>query len=312
MAASTTTTDVFQPGKYETVLKTVGTSSSDLANPPPKPLLIGAPAEAAEEFPVMVLLHGFVMVNSFYSQLIQHVSSHGFIVVAPQLYTCSGCDSTDEINATAATTNWLSQGLAAVLPPQVRANLAKLALAGHSRGGKDAFALALGKSSTPLALPFSALLGIDPVDGIGSCCCNVQTKPAVLTYVAQSFDLKMPVMVIGSGLGEDKKYGVFPACAPKGLNHAEFFEECRPPAWHFVAKDYGHMDMLDDDTPGWQGAVSYCTCKNGSSREPMRRFVGGAAVAFLRAYLEGDNRDLMALKDTPDIAPVQITVEIRL
>ncbi|KAL3749035.1 hypothetical protein ACJRO7_010171 [Eucalyptus globulus] len=312
MAASTATTDVFLSGKYKTVLISVDTSSSSLVNPPPKPLLIGSPAEVAGEFPVMVLLHGYMMETSFYSQLIQHVSSHGYIMVAPQLYTCAASDSTDDINAAAATTNWLSQGLAAVLPSQVSANLAKLVLAGHSRGGKGAFALALGKSSTPLALSFSALLGIDPVDGAASCCCKFQTKPPVLTKVAQSFDLNMPVMVVGSGLGEDKKYKVFPACAPKGLNHAAFFEECRSPAWHFVAKDYGHMDMLDDDTKGIRGVVSYCMCENGSSREPMRRFVGGAAVAFLRAYLGGDDRDLMALQDTPDIAPVQITVEARL
>ncbi|KAF8037922.1 hypothetical protein BT93_B0692 [Corymbia citriodora subsp. variegata] len=312
MAASTTTTDVFQSGKYKTMLITVDTSSSNLKNPPPKPLLIGTPAEVAEEFPVMVLLHGYMMDTSFYSQLIQHVSSHGYIMVAPQLYVASGNDSTEEINTAAAITNWLSQGLAAVLPSQVSANLAKLILAGHSRGGKGAFALALGKSSTPLTLSFSALLGIDPVDGMAACCRNMQTNPPVLTYVPQSFDLNMPVMVIGSGLGEDRKYKIFPACTPKGLNHAEFFEECRSPAWHLVAKDYGHMDMLDDETKGMKGATTYCMCKNGSSREPMRRFVGGAAVAFLRAYLGGDDRDLMALKETPNIAPVQITVEVRL
>ncbi|XP_010034586.2 chlorophyllase-2 [Eucalyptus grandis] len=306
MAASTTTTDVFLSGKYKTVL--IDTSSSGLANPPPKPLLIGSPAEVAGEFPVMVFLHGYLMETSFYSQLIQHISSHGYIMVAPQLYKCAGCDSTDDINAAAETTNWLSQGLAAALPPQVSANLAKLVLAGHSRGGKDAFALALGKSWTPLTLSFSALLGIDPVDGLALCCCKFQTKPPVLTEGPQSFDLNMPVMVVGSGLGEDKKYKFFPACAPKGLNHVKFYEKCRSPAWHFVAKDYGHMDMVDDVTNGI-GVALTCTCESGSSREPMRRFVGGAAVAFLRAYLGGDDRDLMALQDTPDIAPVQITVE---
>lgn len=51
----------------------------------------------------------------------------------------------------------------------------------------------------------------------------------------------MPVMVVGSGLGKDKKYLVFPACAPNVLNHEEFFEECRLPACHFVATDYGSV-----------------------------------------------------------------------
>ncbi|KAI6683612.1 hypothetical protein NL676_029525 [Syzygium grande] len=76
-------------------------------------------------------------------------------------------------------------------------------------------------------------------------------------------------------------------------------------------KDYGPMDMLDDDAKGLKGAVAYCMCENGSSIKPMRRFAGGVAVA-LRAYRESDDRALMALKDTPDIAPVQITVEFRL
>jgi len=87
MAASTTTTDVFLSGKYKTVL--IDTSSSGLANPPPKPLLIGSPAEVAGEFPVMVFLHGYLMETSFYSQLIQHVSSHGYIMVAPQVDSLS-------------------------------------------------------------------------------------------------------------------------------------------------------------------------------------------------------------------------------
>ena len=52
--------------------------------PPPKPLLVAAPCEEGE-FPVLVLLHGYLLNNSFYSQLIQHLASHGFIVVAPQV-----------------------------------------------------------------------------------------------------------------------------------------------------------------------------------------------------------------------------------
>jgi len=51
---------------------------------PPKPLLIAAPREAGE-YPVLVFLHGYLVVNSFYSQLLQHVASHGYIVIAPQV-----------------------------------------------------------------------------------------------------------------------------------------------------------------------------------------------------------------------------------
>lgn len=115
------------------------------------------------------------------------------------------------------------------------------------------------------------------------------------------------LQVIGSGLGEVKKNPLFPPCAPKGVNHEDFFQECRPPACYLVAKDFGHLDMLDDETKGIRGKATYCLCKNGRAREPMRRFVGGMAVAFLRAFVEGDDRDLMAVRERHgEIAPLEL------
>ncbi|KAJ4827529.1 Chlorophyllase-2, chloroplastic [Turnera subulata] len=298
--ASAIATTVFEVGKYTTVLHKLESSSGtcprisspSLPFPPPKPLLIARPCEAGE-FPVLVLLHGYLLYNSFYSQLIQHVASHGFIVIAPQLYLVAGPDSSDEIKSLAAITDWLPEGLHGLLPPHVQPNLSKLGLAGHSRGGKAAFALALEKAATKLR--FSALIGIDPVDGMDK---GQQTPPPVLTYVPHSFDLDgMAVMVIGSGLGEVRKNPLFPPCAPKGVNHKDFFKECQKPACYFVVKDYGHLDMLDDDTKGLRGKATYCLCKNGKSREPMRRFTGGVVVAFMKAYLGGDSSDLMAIRD---------------
>ncbi|BBG92371.1 chlorophyllase 2 [Prunus dulcis] len=295
-ASTAATNVVFEIGKYKVVLQraepetTCSTKSSNIPVPPPKPLLIGMPCEAGE-FPLLLLLHGYLLSNSFYSQLIQHIASHGFI-----LYTIAGPDTTGEIKSTAAITNWLSEGLQFLLPPHVQANLSKLALAGHSRGGKVSFALALGKEGNTNR-KFSALVGIDPVDGMDK---GKQTPPPVLTYVPHSFDLDMAVMVIGSGLGEVKRNPLFPPCAPKGVNHEDFFNECQKPACYFVAKDCGHLDMLDDETKGIRGKSTYCVCKNGKSREPMRKFVGGLVVAFLQAYLEGDSSHLMAIRDGLD------------
>ncbi|KAL2463869.1 Chlorophyllase-2 [Forsythia ovata] len=270
---------------------------------PPKPLLIGTPSESGV-FPVLILLHGYLLYNSFYSQLIKHIASHGFIVVAPQLYIVTGPDANEEIKITADITNWLSKGLCHFLPSNVRPNLTKLGLAGHSRGGKVAFALALRKQVT--SLKFSALIGIDPVDGMDK---GKQTPPPVLNYVPHSFDLDhMAVMVIGSGLGEIKRNPLFPPCAPRGVNHRDFFNECQKPAIYFVVKDYGHLDMLDDETKGFRGNTTRCLCKNGESREPMRRFVGGIVIAFMKAYLEGNSRELMAIRDGSEILPVELQI----
>lgn len=286
-------TDVFSIGEHET--KLVKPEAADT----PKPLLIFTPLEAGE-YPVLVLIHGYLLYNSFYSQLSHHIASHGFILVVPQLYSVTGPDASQEVESVAEITNWLPEGLQKILPCQVNANLKKLGLAGHSRGGKVSFALLLNRLNTKLNLKFAALIGIDPVDGMDT---GNQTPPKVLTYVPHSFDLEMPVMVIGAGLGEVRKNILFPACAPKGVNHEDFYNECCKPACYFVAKDYGHLDMLDDETTGIRGKATHCLCKNGKSREPMRRFVGGAVVAFLKAYFGGDFSYLMAIKDD-EIAPV--------
>ncbi|KAI3850218.1 hypothetical protein MKX03_012112 [Papaver bracteatum] len=311
--SSSSSINVFQLGKYTVSLFPVNPQSSTLTSSPllnhslTVPLLIATPTEEGE-FPILVFLHGFLLENSFYSQLIQHIASHGFIVIAPQL-PISG-----EIESAKGVTEWLSVGLCPLLPPVVRPNLSKAALGGHSRGGKIAFGLALsynnnpGSNSDSSLIKYSALVGIDPVEGLMK---GIPIPPLVLTYVPHSFDLDMAALVVGSGLGEIKRNPLFFACAPKGVNHEEFYSECRSPACHFVVKDYGHMDTLDDETKGIKGAVTHCACKNGKSREPMRSFVGGITVAFMKAYLEGDDSYLNAIKHGKDInLPVQLqTVE---
>ncbi|KAJ6771655.1 CHLOROPHYLLASE-2 CHLOROPLASTIC [Salix koriyanagi] len=92
-ATATVTTNVFEAGKYTTVLQKIesrttccpANTSPPPPVPPPKPILIVMPCEAGE-FPLLVFLHGYLLYNSFYSQLLQHIASHGFIVIAPQVH----------------------------------------------------------------------------------------------------------------------------------------------------------------------------------------------------------------------------------
>ncbi|KAL8150512.1 hypothetical protein V2J09_020320 [Rumex salicifolius] len=286
--------DVFKDGGYP--VATVSKPTSDVTKPP-KLVMIAYPsveAEEAAEFGVVMLLHGYMLSNSFYSHLIKHIASYGFIVVAPQLYEIALADSTGDIKAAAAITFWLATGvLEKILPPNLTADVTnRFAVAGHSRGGKDAFGLALGIAASS-SLRLSALIGIDPVAGT---ICG-QTAPAILSDEdGASFTAlnHLPVMVIGSGL-DDEKGGCI-RCTPKGVSHKEFYRECERPACYFVVKGYGHLDVLDDDTPGIKGLMSYFMCKKGASREPMRRFVAGVSVAFLKAYLDKDDSLLMAIK----------------
>lgn len=284
---------VFEEGSYKVTSIEAEVNS--------KALLITYPVEAGQ-YPVMIFFHGFILDRKYYTGIFNHIASYGYIIAAPQLYTLTSISEADqELESAAAVINWLSIGLQSELPQQVIPKLDKIILAGHSRGGRAAFAIALGLVQT--SQEFSAVIGVDPVAGTSK---ENQLKPHVLTYVDQSFDINAPILVIGTGLGDVPKICCAPSCAPEGVNHEEFFAESKKPCYHFVAKEYGHMDMLNDDPkpPKLMGFVNYCMCTNGKNREPMRKFVGGTIVAFLEAYLDKKQEDLTAIVKEPSIAPV--------
>lgn len=76
---------IFEQGRYDVLLHRLEAGSEPSVSPPPKPLLIAAPTDAGD-FPLLLFLHGYLLYNSFYSHLLKHIASHGFIVVAPQVW----------------------------------------------------------------------------------------------------------------------------------------------------------------------------------------------------------------------------------
>ncbi|GLT77080.1 hypothetical protein SLA2020_486980 [Shorea laevis] len=307
-----TTLPVFKEGNYNPQIIEVEAPSSCCSNTkkdtssssspsPPKPLLIFTPTTAGT-YPVILFFHGFYLRNCFYTDLLNFICSHGFIIVAPQLVNIIPPGGQEEVDLAGEVADWVPLGLKSFLPENVEANLLRLNLVGHSRGGKTAFAVALGYSKT--TQKFSALVGIDPVAGTSVHC---RTQPHILTFNPCSFNLSIPVTVIGTGLGGVKKNCLSVPCAPDGVNHVEFFNECKPPRAHFVATNYGHMDMLNDGLHGIVGVMADCLCTNSSfPRDPMRKCVGGIVVAFLNAYLEGHNGDFLTIVKEPSVAPINL------
>ncbi|KDP21407.1 hypothetical protein JCGZ_21878 [Jatropha curcas] len=320
---ATETLSVFETGNLSTVCCHVNQSQLG-DDSPPKPLLIVRPVEDGT-YPVILFLHGTCLQNSYYTQLFEHIASHGYILVAPQLYGCTEklhiifpweldipklpvCGDT-ELEWAAQVAKWLYSGLQSVLPGSVKGDLQnKLALAGHSRGGKIAFALALGKAKTSLQeVNISALLGVDPVAGLGKEC----SEPIILRD--GTFDLSVPVTIIGTGLGDQPKHPHFPfwpACAPDNLNHKEFFSKSKPPKGHFVITEYGLLDMLNDDLTSdfvVQFFNDLCTANGSGSNAPMRRGVGGITVAFLEYNFQGKTKDYLTIvRDRSAVSPVKL------
>jgi chlorophyllase len=264
----------------------------------------------------VIFHHGFVLPTNFYSTLLHHLASWGFVVVAPALYNTMGgspfghIDPKEEILRARDVLAW-SQGSSLNQTLQgnpetsnVSADPQRVVVVGHSRGGKVAAALALpvdtvlspSKDETcsdgaqeclvtsPFPLKGVALL--DPVDGKappGKCCNNGCILDPRLTE-RRSLDFNMPTLVLGTGFGP-QKWGcplcICP-CAPRGLGYEKFYKLAQTNGsgkFLFIAEDYGHLDILDK---GKNNAATLA-CKAGNNREPLRQFSGGLLVAFLQA-----------------------------
>ena len=71
------------------VEKYLGVTMAQLPQGSPVPGQVWAPTQPGL-YAVVVLQHGFLLSNTYYSQLIAQIASHGFIVVAPQMYEAGG------------------------------------------------------------------------------------------------------------------------------------------------------------------------------------------------------------------------------
>jgi chlorophyllase len=254
----------------------------------PFPLQIYAP-ETPGAYPVVVFQHGFLARNSSYSEILRHLASHGFIVVAPQMYEPSlwallgHPTAAQESDWVLLVLDWLPGHLDNVTGLNARTD--RLGLAGHSRGGKVIWQVMVGDPTRG-----KAIAGVDPVDGTGG---PLGNQPRV---IQGSFAFSVPALVIGTGLRG--------SCAPEGDNHVQFYAASNSPAWHVVAVDQGHTDMLDE------GSFGTSFCPGGPNRAGMRRLTAGLLVAFFRGSLQGDPAAYGYLTDTT-AAPIPITAEAK-
>lgn len=255
----------------------------------PVPMLIHAPIEAGV-YPVVVLQHGFLARNSDYDGILAHLASHGFIVVAPQMYEpglgpLAGQPSTrQEADRAGQVLDWLPTGLTSFVGVSARTDL--LGLAGHSRGSRVALLAMLSDPSRA-----KAVVLMDPADG------DPSPFGDPTRIIRGPLDLNLPSLIIGAGVSGN--------CAPPGANHEQFYDASASPAWHVVASDYGHVDMLDEDA----AEANTVFCGSGlADREPMRRLVAGLLTAFFRGALQDDPNAFSVLTAT-DAAPARITTE---
>ena len=236
----------------------------------PRPARLHAPVPGAElaTYPVVVFQHGFLADVGGYDEILAHLASHGFVVVAPQMYPADGVflgKPTARAEAALAreVAHWAHAYAATVTghaadprPPGV---------AGHSRGGKVSWLLLLEEG-----LEARALVGVDPVDGRGGPLFGAQPEalPGPVSPGA-------PALVVGMALGG--------ACAPAADGYRHFFERTASPVTLFEVLGHGHADMLDPDV-----AEANTLCARGTDLAGVRALTGGLLAAFFRRHLQDD------------------------
>ena len=179
--------DVFAPGALAVTSSALKITELDVT--------LWAPQQAGR-YAVVVFQHGFLMSASYYASLLERVASHGFIVIAPQMYEAGGLplgkpSAPQEAASALALWQALPAALPAALPPAVDAELSRLGLVGHSRGAKVTWLNLVADPTLALAA-----VGLDPVDSAGT---FLASEPRAIPEAGLSFSL--PSLFIGTGLG---------------------------------------------------------------------------------------------------------------
>mgnify|MGYP001323261623 CR=1 FL=1 len=243
-------------------------------NGAPRDFRIFEPTGATGLVPVVHFLHGFQLKNTYYDDVLIHLSSHGFIVVSGQSeHSLMGGD-TSVVEATKVTAfiEWIKTNLASKLTGMTP-DFDNFAVSGHSRGGK----VTNHVLNTAPAIA-KCFFGLDPVDA-----------PPPLGGDDPS--LNNPVQFQGKSmfLGAEKGPEGMQACAPADHNSVNFYFGFPSPSRHIIAAGVGHMDMVDEpDLKACGTTCSLCAgSKDNALNTQFRTYSGGLMAAFFSSALKG-------------------------
>jgi dienelactone hydrolase len=229
--------------------------------------------------PTLVFTHGFQLSGENYLSTAKHLASHGFAVVLPNLGGGFSATHVDHQATIITVLDWLEeQNTAAGSDLSGRLDFSRLALGGHSMGGKIAFLV-----STVDARP-KAIVGFDPVDAAGG---PVAVDPKDYPSVTpeRMIDVKVPFLVVGETTNSTGGL-LGQACAPAADNYQQYFDYAESPAIEFTFVGANHFSWLDDPN-----CFLLCaTCDKGSDNPSVTKSLSWRfTVAFLQIVLNGDD-----------------------
>ena len=229
----------------------------------------------AGPFPLVAFHHGFNLDPSLYASYGTHLASWGVMVAMPKMPGSLFAPTSHRDLAK------MLLALVEALTASGLADPAKVALAGHSLGGKVAF---LAAATTTTVLPLQGVFGIDAVDAIPP------TQPApndAFPSVAPELmgALSVPMVSLGERVDATCSGAFCQACAPQKENFSQYYEGATmAPALEVEIKGADHMDFLDNPNCGFACSV----CSKGTIDPAVARLLTRRLLtAFTLVHLQG-------------------------
>ncbi|MBM4251924.1 MAG: hypothetical protein FJ146_08125 [Deltaproteobacteria bacterium] len=225
-------------------------------------------------FPLVIVLPGFLAHYSYYEQMTRHLVSWGFVVLGIDFAKPS--DHAGSAKQVQRTIDW---ALSAANPAASIIDRDKIAIAGHSLGGKIAVYASSGDANTKYpAINFAGaprikvIIAWDPVDSGGPPCAiaegdapgQCRGNPVLPENIRRS-GAKM--LIFGGITGDPKRL----TCTPRGRTHANFYANAPSSAMHVEFPKSGHVDWVAQNT--WFGLLPFLGnlfCGDHPSADPLK------------------------------------------
>lgn len=242
-------------------------------------------------------LNGIVYAE-FYTDLLNYVASHGYLIVSfdlgwPAVSFSRRHQPVPNINNAAPkeepellfdALHWLQANLNQVVlsehgAPNVTADWSLVGAFSHSAGADDVLRM-LQNSSFARAV--------------------VYLEPFSYHYT-EPLPYSIPTVSYGTQLCTEA-----PACCINGWDYFNFYAKLTCPKLLMNVTGFGHCDILNE-FPGWDGCnlSHFCKTDPTNNRPLYRLFVQGVVTAFMGVYLQG-NTDLLKFVTTETLMPLPL------